>query len=111
MYWLHGYCIRGIDVFFNSQMFFLVVFQSHLELLCVFLVGANANINLLLLYSVSVVTYITSYHSGSIGYVYLTFEMEKSIKNLLMACSQDPTHCGQYYLKVSTRRTRDKQAS
>ena len=43
------------------------------------------------------------------GYVYLTFEMEKSIKALLMSCGHDPSNGGQYYYKVSTRRTRNKE--
>ena len=43
------------------------------------------------------------------GYVYLTFEMEKSVKSLLMACSHDPSNGGQYYYKVTSRRTRNKE--
>ena len=45
----------------------------------------------------------------SIGYVYLTFECEKSVKTLLMACTHDPSNGGQYYFKVSSRRMRNKE--
>ncbi len=35
-----------------------------------------------------------------VGYVYLTFECEKSVKGLLMNCAHDPMDASQYYYKV-----------
>ncbi|XP_049639215.1 cytoplasmic polyadenylation element-binding protein 1 [Suncus etruscus] len=46
------------------------------------------------------------------GYVYLVFELEKSIHALLQACSHDPLSpdsLSEYYFKMSTRRTRCKE--
>lgn len=43
------------------------------------------------------------------GYVYLTFESEKSVKGLLMNCTHDPMDAAQYYFKISSRRVRDKE--
>jgi cytoplasmic polyadenylation element-binding protein len=43
------------------------------------------------------------------GYVYLTFDQEKSVKNLLMNCLHDPMDTSQYYFKVSSRRVRNKE--
>ena len=45
------------------------------------------------------------------GYVYLTFDSDKSVKSLLMACAHDPTNGGQYFYKVSSRRIRNKEVS
>ena len=39
------------------------------------------------------------------GYVYLTFESEKSIKGLLMNCTCDIMDASQYYFKVGGYRT------
>lgn len=47
----------------------------------------------------------------SVGYVYLVFENEKSVRALLHACSQDPFHPEdnrEYYFKMSSRRMRCK---
>ncbi len=44
-----------------------------------------------------------------LGYVYLTFENEKSIKGLLMNCTCDIMDTSQYYFKVSSRRIRNKE--
>lgn len=43
------------------------------------------------------------------GYVYLTFDTEKSVKNLLVNCMHDPMDTSQYYFKVSSRRVRNKE--
>lgn len=43
------------------------------------------------------------------GYVYLTFESEKSVKGLLLNCTHDPMDAAQYYFKISSRRVRDKE--
>ncbi|KAL5468728.1 hypothetical protein EMCRGX_G029838 [Ephydatia muelleri] len=43
------------------------------------------------------------------GYVYLTFDSDKSVKTLLLSCSHDPLDGGQYYYKVSSRRMRNKE--
>jgi len=43
------------------------------------------------------------------GYVYLTFECEKSVKALLMRCVSDPLDTSQYYYKVSSRRMKEKE--
>jgi hypothetical protein len=43
------------------------------------------------------------------GYVYLTFDSEKSVKNLLMNCLHDPMDTSQYYYKVCSRRVRNKE--
>lgn len=41
--------------------------------------------------------------------MYLTFDTEKSVKNLLMNCMHDPMDASQYYYKVSSRRVRNKE--
>lgn len=49
-----------------------------------------------------------------VGYVYLVFENEKSVRALLHACSQDPFHPEdnrEYYFKMSSRRMRCKDVS
>lgn len=49
-----------------------------------------------------------------LGYVYLVFENEKSVRALLQACSQDPFHpedSREYYFKMSSRRMRCKDVS
>ncbi|KYO25306.1 cytoplasmic polyadenylation element-binding protein 1 isoform B [Alligator mississippiensis] len=46
------------------------------------------------------------------GYVYLVFELEKSVRALLQACSQDllsPDGLSEYYFKMSSRRMRCKE--
>lgn len=43
------------------------------------------------------------------GYVYILFENEKQVKNLLAACSQDFNNDGNYYYKISSRRMRQKE--
>ncbi|XP_007664461.1 cytoplasmic polyadenylation element-binding protein 1 isoform X4 [Ornithorhynchus anatinus] len=46
------------------------------------------------------------------GYVYLVFELEKSVRALLQACSQDPLSpdgLSEYYFKMSSRRMRCKE--
>ena len=43
------------------------------------------------------------------GYVYLTFDSERSVKALLMSCTHDPMDAAQYYFRVSSRRMRDKE--
>lgn len=48
------------------------------------------------------------------GYVYLVFEMEKSVRALLQACSRDPLSpdgLSEYYFKMSSRRMRCKEVS
>lgn len=45
----------------------------------------------------------------SAGYVYLTFDSERSVKALLMSCTHDPMDAAQYYFRVSSRRMRDKE--
>lgn len=49
-----------------------------------------------------------------VGYVYLVFENEKSVRALLHACSPDPFHPDdnrEYYFKMSSRRMRCKDVS
>lgn len=49
-----------------------------------------------------------------IGYVYLVFELEKSVRALLQACSRDslnPDGLSEYYFKMSSRRMRCKEVS
>lgn len=49
-----------------------------------------------------------------IGYVYLVFELEKSVRALLQACSHDPLSpdgLSEYYFKMSSRRMRCKEVS
>ena len=49
-----------------------------------------------------------------LGYVYLVFESDKSVRALLHACSQDPFHpedSREYYFKMSSRRMRCKDVS
>uniref|UniRef100_A0A6A7FRJ1 Cytoplasmic polyadenylation element-binding protein 1-like n=2 Tax=Hirondellea gigas TaxID=1518452 RepID=A0A6A7FRJ1_9CRUS len=43
------------------------------------------------------------------GYVYILFDNEKQVKNLLSACSQDFSSGGNYYYKISSRRMRQKE--
>ncbi|XP_039714075.1 cytoplasmic polyadenylation element-binding protein 1 isoform X4 [Pteropus medius] len=46
------------------------------------------------------------------GYVYLVFELEKSVRALLQACSHDPLSpdgLSEYYFKMSSRRLRCKE--
>lgn len=52
--------------------------------------------------------------SLGIGYVYLVFELEKSVRALLQACSHDPLSpdgLSEYYFKMSSRRMRCKEVS
>ena len=49
-----------------------------------------------------------------VGYVYLVFESEKSVKALLQACTQRHLHPGdylEYYYKMSSKRIRCKDVS
>lgn len=49
-----------------------------------------------------------------VGYVYLVFESEKSVRALLQACTQDLLHpegYSEYYFKMSSRRMRCKDVS
>lgn len=51
---------------------------------------------------------------SAVGYVYLVFENEKSVRALLQACTQDllhPEENGEYYFKMSSRRMRCKDVS
>lgn len=46
------------------------------------------------------------------GYVYLVFELEKSVRALLQACSHDPLSpdgLSEHYFKMSSRRMRCKE--
>jgi hypothetical protein len=43
------------------------------------------------------------------GYVYVTFENEKSVRSLLTMCRFDPSEGGQWYHHVSSKRMRDKE--
>ena len=43
------------------------------------------------------------------GYVYVTFESEKSVKALLTMCRFDPSEGGQWYYQVSSKRMRNKE--
>ncbi|XP_066924316.1 cytoplasmic polyadenylation element-binding protein-like isoform X2 [Clytia hemisphaerica] len=43
------------------------------------------------------------------GYVYLLFESEKSVKNLLANCTHDFSNGGDWYYKISSRRMRCKE--
>ena len=45
----------------------------------------------------------------SVGYVYIHFESERSVKSLLLACSHDFTNGGEYYYKISSKRMRCKE--
>lgn len=47
----------------------------------------------------------------SVGYVYLTFEMERSVKALLQASIQGVCGSGEYYYRVTSRRTKNKEVS
>ena len=44
-----------------------------------------------------------------LGYVYLLFESEKSVKNLLANCTHDFSNGGDWYYKISSRRMRCKE--
>ena len=46
-----------------------------------------------------------------IGYVYLVFDSEKSIKALLSSCTQDCSNGGDWYFQLSSRRIRCKEVS
>ena len=49
-----------------------------------------------------------------VGYVYLVFESERSVRSLLQACTQDllhPDDLSEYYFKMSSRRMRSKDVS
>lgn len=43
------------------------------------------------------------------GYVYVTFENEKSVRALLQMCRFDPSEGGQWYYQVSSKRMRSKE--
>jgi cytoplasmic polyadenylation element-binding protein len=44
-----------------------------------------------------------------VGYVYIHFECERSVKALLQACTHDFSNGGEYYYKISSRRMRSKE--
>ena len=44
-----------------------------------------------------------------LGYVYLLFESEKSVKSLLVNCTHDFSNGGDWYYKISSRRMRCKE--
>ena len=46
----------------------------------------------------------------SAGYVYLLFDIEKSVRSLLQACTHDFSN-GDYFYKISSRRMRSKEVS
>ena len=46
-----------------------------------------------------------------LGYVYLVFDSEKSIKALLSSCTQDCSNGGDWYFQLSSRRIRCKEVS
>ena len=48
------------------------------------------------------------YTSPPKGYLYLVFEDEGDIKDLLAKCSQDLSNRDAYYFKISSRRMRSK---
>jgi len=49
-------------------------------------------------------------HLGKrLGYVYMIFESEKSVKLLLQNCTQDYNGSGDYYFKLTSRRMRTKE--
>ena len=45
----------------------------------------------------------------AVGYVYILFESERSVRALLQACTHDFTNGGEYYYKISSRRMRSKE--
>ena len=47
----------------------------------------------------------------NLGYVYLVFDSEKSIKALLSSCTQDCSNGGDWYFQLSSRRIRCKEVS
>ena len=46
---------------------------------------------------------------GPKGYVYILFECEKSVKELLKQCTHDYSNGGEYYYKMSSKRMRCKE--
>ena len=48
-------------------------------------------------------------YSDYSGYVYLTFESERSVKALLQASVQGIYGNGDYYYRISSRRTKNKE--
>ena len=44
-----------------------------------------------------------------LGYVYLIFDSEKSVKALLASCTHDFCNGGDWYFKISSRRMRCKE--
>ena len=46
-----------------------------------------------------------------VGYVYIHFESERSVKSLLLSCTHDFSNGGEYYFKISSRRMRSKEVS
>ena len=47
----------------------------------------------------------------TVGYVYIHFESERSVKSLLLACTHDFSNGGEYYYKISSKRMRSKEVS
>ena len=46
---------------------------------------------------------------GPKGYVYILFDCDKSVKELLKQCTHDYSNGGEYYYKMSSRRMRCKE--
>ncbi|ESN98974.1 hypothetical protein HELRODRAFT_66900 [Helobdella robusta] len=44
-----------------------------------------------------------------VGYVYILFESERSVRSLLQACTHDFSNGGEYYFKISSKRMRSKE--
>jgi len=44
-----------------------------------------------------------------VGYVYIHFESDRSVKSLLLACTHDYSNGDEYYYKISSRRMRCKE--
>ena len=46
---------------------------------------------------------------GPKGYVYILFDCDKSVRELLKQCTHDYSNGGEYYYKMSSRRMRCKE--
>ena len=44
-----------------------------------------------------------------VGYVYIHFESDRSVKSLLLACTHDFSNGDEYYYKISSKRMRSKE--
>ena len=49
------------------------------------------------------------FQGGPKGYVYILFDCDKSVKELLKQCTHDYSNGGEYYYKMSSRRMRCKE--